>query len=433
MTAAPTNAEDEVVDLCRDLIRIDSSNPTSNERKAAEYVAEKLAEVGIEPTIIESEPGRSSVLARLEGADPSRDALLIHGHLDVVPADPSEWSVPPFAGEVVDGMLYGRGAVDMKDMDAMILSVVRNLARTGTKPPRDVVLAFLADEEAGGAKGAHWLVDHRPELFEGCTEAVSEVGGFSVTVAEDQRLYLIQTAEKGMAWMRLTARGRAGHGSFINDDNAVTALAEAVTRIGRHTFPAQITPTVRHFLDELSDTLHVELDAEDIESTVTKLGSIARIIGATLRHTANPTMLEAGNKVNVIPRVAHASIDGRFLPGLEDDFFTQLDELLGPDIHREFIHHDIAVETAWEGALVDAMGAAIRAEDPNGRPVPYTLSGGTDAKSFSLLGMKCYGFSPLRLPADLDFAGMFHGVDERVPLDSLKFGARVLDRFLADS
>ena len=433
MTAAPTSAEDEVVEICRDLIRIDSSNPTSNERKAAEYVAEKLAEVGLVPEIIESAPGRASVITRMEGADPSREALLIHGHLDVVPADASEWSVPPFAGEIVDDMLYGRGAVDMKDMDAMILSIVRHRMRTGQKPPRDVVLAFLADEEAGGAKGAHWLVDNRPELFDGCTAAVSEVGGFSITVAENQRLYLIQTAEKGMAWMKLTARGRAGHGSFLNDDNAVTALTEAVTRIGRHTFPVQLTPTVRRFLEELSDSLHVELDVDDIENTVTKLGSIARIIGATLRHTVNPTMLDAGYKVNVIPRTASASIDGRFLPGLEDDFFAQLDELLGPDIQREFIHHDIAVETEWEGALVDAMSAAIKAEDPQGRPVPYTLSGGTDAKSFSELGMKCYGFSPLRLPADLDFAGMFHGVDERVPLDSLKFGTRVLDRFLSDS
>jgi acetylornithine deacetylase/succinyl-diaminopimelate desuccinylase-like protein len=433
MTAAPSSAEDEVVEICRDLVRIDSSNPTSNERKAAEYVAEKLAEVGLVPEIIESAPGRASVITRMEGEDPSREALLIHGHLDVVPADASEWSVDPFGGEIVDDMLWGRGTVDMKDMDAMILSIVRHRMRTGQKPPRDVVLAFLADEEAGGGKGAHWLVEKRPELFEGCTAAVSEVGGFSVTIAENQRLYLIQTAEKGMAWLKLTARGRAGHGSFINDDNAVTALAEAVTRIGRHTFPIQITPTVRHFLEELSDSLHVELDPDDIENTVSKLGSIARIIGATLRHTANPTMLEAGYKVNVIPRVASASIDGRFLPGLEEDFLAQLDELLGPDIQREFIHHDIAVETEWEGALVDAMSAAIKAEDPQGRPVPYTLSGGTDAKSFSLLGMKCYGFSPLRLPADLDFAGMFHGVDERVPLESLKFGARVLDRFLSDS
>jgi acetylornithine deacetylase/succinyl-diaminopimelate desuccinylase-like protein len=429
----PSSAEDEVVDLCRDLIRIDSSNPTSNERKAAEYVAGKLEEVGLSTQIFESEPGRTSVIARMQGADPSREALLIHGHLDVVPADASEWSVDPFGGEIRDDMLWGRGAVDMKDMDAMILSVVRHRMRTGQKPPRDVVLAFLADEEAGGSKGAHWLVNNKPELFEGCTAAISEVGGFSITVAEDQRLYLIQTAEKGMAWLKLTAKGRAGHGSFLNDDNAVTALTEAVTRIGRHTFPVQLTPTVRRFLEELSDSLHVELDPDDVETTVAKLGSIARIIGATLRHTANPTMLDAGYKVNVIPRTASASIDGRFLPGLEDDFFRQIDELLGPDIQREFIHHDIAVETEWETALVEAMSNAIKAEDPQGKPVPYTLSGGTDAKSFSELGMKCYGFSPLRLPADLDFAGMFHGVDERVPLDSLRFGARVLDRFLADS
>jgi acetylornithine deacetylase/succinyl-diaminopimelate desuccinylase-like protein len=433
VTDQPSSAEDEVVDLCRDLIRIDSSNPTSNERKAAEYVAGKLEEVGLTSQIIESEPGRTSVIARMEGTDPSREALLIHGHLDVVPADASEWSVDPFGGEIVDDMLWGRGAVDMKDMDAMILSVVRHRMRTGQKPPRDVVLAFLPDEEAGGAKGAHWLVDNKPELFEGCTAAISEVGGFSITVAEDQRLYLIQTAEKGMAWMKLTAKGRAGHGSFLNDDNAVTALTEAVTRIGRHTFPVQLTPTVRRFLEELSDSLHVELDPDDIENTVAKLGSIARIIGATLRHTANPTMLDAGYKVNVIPRTASASIDARFLPGLEDDFYRQFDELLGPDVQREFIHHDIAVETEWETAMVEAMCAAIKAEDPQGRPVPYTLSGGTDAKSFSELGMKCYGFSPLRLPADLDFAGMFHGVDERVPLDSLRFGARVLDRFLSDT
>ena len=281
-------------------------------------------------------------------------------------------------------MLYGRGAVDMKDMDAMILSVVRNLARTGTKPPRDVVLAFLADEEAGGAKGAHWLVDNKPELFEGCTEAISEVGGFSVTVAEDQRLYLIQTAEKGMAWLKLTARG-PGRPRQLHQRRQ---RRHRLGRGGRPDRPAHLPGAdhpdraalprraVRHACTSSSS-------ADDIEDAVTKLGSIARIIGATLRHTANPTMLEASNKVNVIPRTASAGIDGRFLPGLEEDFFTQLDELLGPDIQREFIHHDIAVETAWEGQLVDAMSRAIKAEDPNGRPVPYTLSGGTDAKSFS--------------------------------------------------
>ena len=429
-TTTPGTAADEVVDLCRDLIRFQTANPTHPERPAAEYVAGKLAEVGLEPTVLESEPGRTSVVARLAGSDSARAPLLIHGHLDVVPADAADWTVDPFAGEIRDGCLWGRGAVDMKDMVAMTLAVVRDYRRSGRRPARDVVLALVADEEAGGGLGAHWLVEHHPELFADCTEAIGEVGGFSLTVSDDVRLYLIQTAEKGMAWMRLTTRGRAGHGSMVNDDNAVTTLAEAVARLGRHRFPIQVTKTVRRFLDELSDALGVELDPDDLEACVGKLGSMARIIGATLRNTANPTMLDAGYQVNVIPQTATAQVDGRFLPGFDAAFDAELDEVLGPDVVREWIHHGIALETEFEGSLVDAMCAALRAEDAGARPVPYTMSGGTDAKSFSTLGMRCFGFSPLRLPADLDFAGMFHGVDERVPLDSLVFGTRVLDRFL---
>jgi len=421
--------ESEVVELCRDLIRIDTSNPTSNERAAAEYVAGKLEEVGLQTQLFESAPGRASVVTRVEGADRSRPALLIHGHLDVVPADASDWAVDPFAGEIRDGCLWGRGAVDMKDMDAMTLAVVRDRLRSGRKPPRDLVLAFVADEEAGGTYGAKWLVENQPEVFEGCTEAISEVGGFSFTVSNDLRLYLIETAQKGMAWMRVTARGRAGHGSMINDDNAVTTLCEAVARVGRAKLEIRPTKTVRAFLDEVSDALGIELDPDDLEATVAKLGPIARIIGATLRNTVNPTQLEAGYKVNVIPQTATAYVDGRFLPGYEKEFETELDDLLGPDITREYVNHDIALETDFDGALVDAMAAALKAEDAGARPVPYCLSGGTDAKHFSRLGMRCFGFSPLRLPPDLDFSGMFHGVDERVPLESLAFGVRVLDRF----
>lgn len=429
-----TTHQDEVVGLCQDLIRIESVNDGTGrgpgEREAAEYVAEKLSEVGLEAQVFESAPGRASVVTRIEGTDPSRPALLVHGHLDVVPAEPKEWRYDPFSGELADGCVWGRGAVDMKDMDAMVLAVVRDRMRSGRRPPRDVVLAFVADEEAGGTYGASWLVDHKPELFEGCTEGISEVGGFSLTVSDDVRLYMIETAQKGMAWMRLTAEGTAGHGSMINDDNAVTRLCEAVARLGSHTFPIHVTKTVRSFLDEVSDAFGIELDADDMDATVAKLGPLARIVGATLRNTANPTMLEAGYKHNVIPGKAHANVDGRFLPGFEDAFERELDEVLGPGISREYLHYDIALETDFEGALVDAMAAALKQEDPGARPVPYTLSGGTDAKSFSRLGIRGFGFSPLRLPADLDFSGMFHGVDERVPTDSLLFGARVLDRFL---
>ncbi len=428
------SAEDEVVELCSNLIRIDTTNTgdsatSKGERDAAEYVAGLLDEVGLSPTLLESEPGRASVVIRIEGADPSRDALLIHGHLDVVPADAADWEVHPFSGEVRDGCVWGRGAVDMKDMDAMTLAVVRDLLRTGRRPPRDVVLAFVADEEAGGGKGAAFLVREHPELFAGCTEAISEVGGFSVTVG-DVRLYAMETAQKGMAWMRLRAKGRAGHGSMVNDDNAVTALCEAVARIGRHSFPLVRTRTVDAFLDAVGDLLGIELDRDDLDAAVAKLGPVARTVGATLRNTANPTMLDAGYKLNVIPGAATAYVDGRFLPGQEEVFVQEIDQLLGPDVVREWVYFDKALETDPDGALWDAMCGAILAEDPDGHPVPYMLSGGTDAKSFSRLGMRCFGFSPLRLPADLDFSAMFHGVDERVPVESLRWGTRVLTRFL---
>ncbi|MFJ4632002.1 M20/M25/M40 family metallo-hydrolase [Streptomyces sp. NPDC088847] len=433
-TAKGVTGEDEVVDLCRELIRIDTSNYGDHsgpgERKAAEYVAEQLAEVGLEPKIFESHPGRASTVARIEGTDPSRPALLIHGHLDVVPANAVDWTHHPFSGEVADGCVWGRGAVDMKDMDAMTLAVVRDRLRSGRRPPRDIVVAFLADEEAGGTYGARHLVDNHRELFDGVTEGISEVGGFSFTVSEERRLYLIQTAEKGMHWMKLTVAGTAGHGSMIHRDNAITELSEAVARVGRHKFPVRVTKTTRAFLDELGDALGTPLDPEDMEATLARLGGIAKLIGATLSNTANPTQLNAGYKVNVIPGEATANVDGRFLPGHEEEFLADLDRILGPKVKREDVHSDKALETSFDGPLVEAMQASLLAEDPTAKAVPYMLSGGTDAKSFDDLGIRGFGFAPLKLPPELDFAGMFHGVDERVPVDGLKFGVRVLDRFI---
>lgn len=432
------DATDEVIELCRDLLRIDTTNTgdletSAGERLAAEYVAEKLAEAGLEPQIHESAPGRASVVARFEGSDPTRDALLIHGHLDVVPADASEWSVDPFGGEIKDGYLWGRGAVDMKDFDAMVLALVRQMRREGRKPPRDVVLAFVADEEAGSTYGAQYLVEKHPHHFDGVTEAIGEVGGFSVSIGGDQRLYLIETAQKGIDWLRLHAKGRPGHGSMINDDNAVTAVAEAVARVGRHRFPMIMTPTVRTFLEQVSEILGIELDLDDPERAVEKIGPIAMIIGATLRNTANPTRLAAGYKDNVIPGRASATIDCRTLPGQSELFEQQLRDLVGPDIELEYIHRQAALETTFDGALVEAMTDALKAEDPGALPVPYMLSGGTDAKQFDKLGIRCFGFSPVRLPADLNFGALFHGIDERVPLEGLQFGVRVLDRFLQQS
>jgi acetylornithine deacetylase/succinyl-diaminopimelate desuccinylase-like protein len=432
---AGPGAQDEVVGLLSELIRFNTSNPTHPERPAAEWVASQLGDVGIDTVILESETGRASTVARVSGSNPGRSPMLIHGHLDVVPAEPSEWSIDPFAGEVKDDYVWGRGAVDMKDMNAMTLAVIRDWARTGVRPDRDIVLAFVADEEAGGKLGAHWLVDNHPEYFADCTEAISEVGGFSVTVGGDLRLYLIQTAEKGIGWLKLRAEGRPGHGSMVHADNAVTELARAVTRIGEHEFPIHVTPTVREFLGRIADLTGLPIDPDNPGPSLPALGGMARMIGASLRNTANPTMLSAGYKANVIPSSAEATIDTRFLPGHEKELFDTIDEIIadtgaGTRISREFITSDIAVETGFDGAIVDAMAAALRAEDQQAVPVPYLMSGGTDAKSFSLLGIRNFGFSPLLLPPELDFSALFHGIDERVPVSALQFGVRVLDRFL---
>ncbi|MYR05640.1 M20/M25/M40 family metallo-hydrolase [Gordonia sp. SID5947] len=439
-------AVDEVVDIVSSLIRFDTTNTgeeetTKGEEDCAKWVARTLEEVGYTTQYVESgRPGRGNVFARLPGpVDSDRGALLVHGHLDVVPAEPADWSVHPFSGTVSDGYIWGRGAVDMKDMVGMALALARQFKRDGTVPPREIVFAFLADEEAGGTWGSHWLVQNRPDLFESVTEAVGEVGGFSLTVdrpdGTQRRLYLVETAEKGLSWMRLTADATAGHGSFLHSDNAVTEVAEAVARLGRHTFPLVMTESVSQFLATVSDETGLDLrpDAPDLDTTLFKLGNLARIIGATLRDTANPTMLKAGYKANVIPQKAEAVVDCRVLPGRQDAFEKEVDELIGPNVTREWITHLDSYETTFDGHLVDAMNDAILAHDPQGTTVPYMLSGGTDAKAFAKLGIRCFGFAPLQLPPDLDFAALFHGVDERVPVDAVVFGTKVFEHFLLHS
>ena len=431
---------DEVVELVSALIRFDTSNTgdpttTKGEAECARWVAEQLREVGYQPEYVESgDPRRANVFVRLPGSDPDRGALLVHGHLDVVPAEAADWSVHPFSGAVSDGYVWGRGAVDMKDMCGMMLAVARHFKRAGITPPRELVFAFVADEEHGGKYGAQWLVDNRPDLFAGVSEAIGEVGGFSVTVPRrdggERRLYLIETAEKGLLWMRLSARGRAGHGSMVHDDNAVTTIARAVTRLGSHEFPLVLTDTVAAFLAAVSEETGLNLDADDVEGAIAKLGPMARMLGATLRDTANPTMLKAGYKANVIPATAEAVVDCRVLPGRQEAFEREVDELIGPDVSREWISELPSYETSFDGALVDAMNDALLELDPDARTVPYMLSGGTDAKAFARLGIRCFGFAPLRLPPDLDFSALFHGVDERVPTDALEFGVRVLEHFL---
>ncbi len=422
----------EVTEICRDLIRIDSTNygdgSGPGERAVAEHVAGLLSEVGLEPEVFEPEHGRTSLVAHW-GDPNATDRLLVHGHLDVVPAAKADWKVDPFSGEVQDGYLWGRGAVDMKDFDAAILSTIRSRVRADQPPARALTIAFTADEEAGSTAGAHALVDQRPDLFEGCTEAVGEVGGFSTTVA-GKRLYLVETAEKGIAWLRLRAHGTAGHGSMRNTDNAVTAIGEAVAAIGGHRWPVRLTPAMGALLEEVSELTGRPVDEDTVDDLLDSFGPAARMLAAVIRNTANPTMLQAGYKHNVIPGEATAAIDGRFLPGYEEEFFETVRSLLPHDVSYELLVHDAALETSFDGDLVEAMTASLIAADPEGTVLPFLMSGGTDAKAWNRLGIRCFGFSPLRLPADLDFTGLFHGVDERVPVDALEFSARVFDDFL---
>lgn len=432
-------AQEEVVRIAQDLIGIDTSNygdgSGPGERKAAEYVMGELQDVGLEPVLYESDPGRASVLVRIEGEDSSRGGLAVHGHLDVVPANADDWQVDPFSAEIKDGCIWGRGAVDMKDMDAMILANVKDMVRAGRKPPRDLVVAFFADEEAGGVKGSHWMVDNHPELFEGVTEAVSEVGGYSVTFdgkSGRQRAYLLQTAEKGIAWLRLHAHGRAGHGSVPTDENAVVRLAQAIARIDAHVWPREYVASVRQLLDGLSDLTGQPFDEQDPAALLAYLGPAKGFVEGTLSDTSSFTMLDAGYKHNVIPQTASASLDCRFLPGHEDDLMNTVRELAGEFVDVEVHHRDISLDAPFDTQLVDRMKSALRSEDPEAAVLPYCLSAGTDNKALKELGITGYGFVPLQLPADLDFAPMFHGIDERVPLDSLRFGTRVLARFLAD-
>ena len=435
-TEHTTDLTSEIVQIVSDLIKIDSSNygdgSGPGEALVAEYVQSSLQSAGIEAERYETTSAkRQGVYARIAGADSSRPALMLHGHLDVVPAAAGDWTYDPFGAEIHDGCSWGRGAVDMKDGVGMILALSRFWARNGIVPPRDIVLQFMPDEEAGSRHGSHWIAENRKDMFQNVTQAVGEVGGFSLTLKENVRLYLVQTAEKGIRWMKLRAEGTAGHGSFLNDDNAVTKLAQAVAAVGNHQFETLLTPTVRDFIKSVSDALEIELSIDDPQELLSHLGPIARIIGATLSNTANPTMLNAGYKHNVIPGEASAMIDGRFLPGFEENLLRDIDRLLPEGVYREDVITDIAVEAPFEGQLVEAMDAAIRAEDPFGTPVPYTVSGGTDAKAFSMLGIDCYGFLPLLLPPELDFAAMFHGVDERVPVEGLEFGMRVMEKFVA--
>jgi acetylornithine deacetylase/succinyl-diaminopimelate desuccinylase-like protein len=417
----------EVVRIARDLIRIDTTNygggRSKGEREAAEYVGAFLEGLGLETEYYEPIDRRTNVMARVAGKNPEKPALVLHGHLDVVPAIAEDWAVDPFAGEIKDGLLWGRGAVDMKNMDAMILASVADMIRRGEQPERDLILVFFADEENGGVEGSALVVKDRPEWFAGATEAISEVGGYSIPIG-DKSAHLLQVGEKALMWITLRARGRAGHGSRVHRDNAITRLAAAIEKIGTASWPVELTDTTRALLDGMRGVCGS--DIADPDELASLAGPAEAFLASTWRTTTNPTGLTAGYKHNVIPDTAEATVDVRVLPGTEDRVLAEIQELIGDDIEIAMFHRDIGLEVPFEGALVEAMVGAIETNDPGVPVLPYLLGAGTDNKALATIGITGYGFAPLKLPRDLDFTGMFHGVDERVPLDALVFGQRVL-------
>lgn len=419
--------------IARDLIRFETVNwgegRSEGETEAAQYVEAELQRLGLTPQLFDAAPRRTSVVARVQGRDRDRPALVVHGHLDVVPAVAADWTVDPFGGEIRDGLLWGRGAVDMKDMDAMILTALGDLLEGGEQPARDLIVTFFADEENGGVYGSHWMVDEHPELFAGASEAISEVGGYSIDL-DGKRAYLLQTGEKALVWIKLTAHGTAAHGSRVIRDNAVVKLALAVAAIGQEEWPLRLTPTTTDLLERL--TRIMDMPGADPDDVVEATGTAAGFLRATLRVTSNPTLLTAGYKHNVIPDRAEALVDLRPFAGQEDEVLERVRELVGPDVEIEVMQHDIGLELPFEGPLVEKMIAALDKHDRGAPVLPYLMSGGTDNKALAKLGIEGYGFAPLQLTGDLNFPAMFHGVDERVPLDALAFGRRVLADFLRD-
>ncbi len=425
-------------EMCQTLLRIDTTNPPGNERPAADYLAGKLREVGYEVKVLESAPTRANLVARYRGNGKAAP-LLLAAHLDVVEADASKWEQPPFSGVIADGCLWGRGAIDMKNMAAMSVAIMRKLAVEKPVLARDVIFAGVADEEAGCDLGSRFLVEQHPELVR-AEYAIGESGGFSLHLA-GTTFYPVQVAEKGLCWVRARFTGEPGHGSMPRRDSAVLKMTEAITRLGNSAFPVHATRQVQDFLAAVA--ARQPAAARPLLRLLTQpelLGRILRLVpdlgttrslGALLSNTASPTVVRAGNKTNVIPGIAEVEIDGRTLPGQsEADFLRELRAILGPEVELEVIKSAPATVTEPVASpLYDVIARQVIAREPDSVVVPYMIPGFTDAKYFTQLGARWYGFSPVKIEkaSGIKFADMFHGHNERIPVAGLHWGTEVLD------
>ncbi len=433
-----TTLAEDAKRLCQQLLRIDTTNPPGNERAAAELVAGALAEAGYRPELLEGAPNRTNVVVRHRGTG-AKPPLLLTAHLDVVEADPAKWQRPPFSGDEHDGCLWGRGAIDMKNMAAMCTAILRRLAITGAQLERDVIFAAVADEEAGCDLGSRFLVERHRSLVE-AEYAIGESGGFSLHLG-DSTFYPVQVAEKGFCWIRARMVGEPGHGSMPRHDSVVTRLGSALTRLGEAHLPVHPTRYVADFLDALRarqpaaiQPLVKLIARPHLLARVARLvpgASIARSFSALLSNTAAATVVRAGNKTNVIPGVAEFEIDGRTLPGqTDDDLLRELRAVLGDDVELEIIKScPPTVTEPIASPVFDTIKRQVETREPGAIVIPYLIPGFTDAKYFSQTGARWYGFSPVKIEkaSGIRFADMFHGTDERVPIAGLAWGVEVLD------
>jgi acetylornithine deacetylase/succinyl-diaminopimelate desuccinylase-like protein len=428
----------ESVELFRALLRIDTSNPPGRERAAAELLADSLREDGIEPRILEAAPQRANLLARLKGTG-ARAPLLLTAHLDVVPADAARWRHPPFGAVEDGGWIWGRGAVDMKNMAAMSAMVLKALRREGVPLARDVILAAVADEEAGCTYGSKFLVDEHPEAVR-AEYALGELGGFTQELS-GRRLYPIQVAQKGTAWIRARVEGTPGHGSIPREDNPVLVLSEALAKLTPSALPLHPSEPARRFIRAMARAqpllarvvLPLILRPAIADRLLARLPdrSVGRVLNAILRNTATPTVLRAGEKTNVIPAWAEAEIDGRLAPGQRvEDLLRELRAAIGPRVRLDVMHALEPVEAPPDSPMFTHLERAVREMDPQGIAVPYLIPGFTDAAPFSRLGVRYYGFAPIWFPPSpgVSFSELYHGNDERIPVEGFRRGLVALYR-----
>lgn len=426
---APT----EVVELASELIAIDTTNSGSTvigEQLAAECVADRLVEAGGRPELLAAAAGRDNVLLRIDGTDRDLPGIVVHGHLDTVAADPDEWTVDPWSGLERDGCLWGRGAIDMKGSDAVMLAVARHWLDVGERPRRDVVFGWLADEEAGGTLGARWLLERHPDRFAGCRVAVGEIGGFGVPLGGGRTLYPLMTAERARARLDLSVRGRSRHSSISRGGDPVSTLARCLIALTDHEVDPAAAVAVDGLLQVLGPLCGMDLAKLPLPAALTALGPLAALVEPAIRHSMVPTMLTAGSAPNMVPGKASAVVDCRILPGRQAEFGADVERLIDGRAEHALTTLSEGFQAPFDHPVVAAMTEALRRADPGAITAPYLVSAATDAAHFAAAGMLTYGFTPLGLPIGFPLGTLFHGVDERVPIAGLRFGVQVLDDFL---